>query len=179
MSANIQKVSLVDRGRVVNGGGGASVRSNIWTNDVICLSGDTSCNITNLNIKTTSAIDVYSQSVSGKTANITSVVITNGQAVVSFDPLTETTNIRLNIIDSDVPPEGSNWTEANACASGVTTTTITDSNILTTSIIKAYCENLSGTPVKIISIVATTGQAVLTFDALTEASNIKLLITNV
>ena len=70
------------------------------------------------------------------------------------------------------------WTTPVSCAVGDTTVTIQNANILTTSVIDAYSENASGTPLNIESIVATTGQAVLTFEALEAATNIKLHIMN-
>lgn len=70
------------------------------------------------------------------------------------------------------------WTEPVSCAVGDTTVTIQDENILTTSVIDAFSENASGTPLNIESIVVTTGQAVLTFGELEEATSIKLHIMN-
>jgi hypothetical protein len=70
------------------------------------------------------------------------------------------------------------WTTPVSCAVGDTTVTIQDENILTTSVIDAYSENASGTPLNIESIVVTTGQAVLTFGALEAATTIKLHIMN-
>ena len=70
------------------------------------------------------------------------------------------------------------WTTPVSCAVGDTTVTIQNANILTTSVIDAYSENASGTPLNIESIVATTGQAVLTFGELEEATSIKLHIMN-
>ena len=69
------------------------------------------------------------------------------------------------------------WTTPVSCLVGDTTCTITNSAIHTTSTIKAYSETSSGTPVGYKKIVATEGQAVITFaSALTEAANIKLQI---
>ena len=70
------------------------------------------------------------------------------------------------------------YTDPESCAIGDETCTIEDEAILTTSIIDVYSENSSGTPLNIESIVVTTGQAVLTFEALEEATNIKLHIMN-
>jgi hypothetical protein len=70
------------------------------------------------------------------------------------------------------------WTTPVSCAVGDTTVTIQNVNILTTSVIDAYSENASGTPLNIESIVVTTGQAVLTFDALEEATSFMLHVIN-
>ena len=68
------------------------------------------------------------------------------------------------------------FTSAVSAAIGATTATITDAAILTTSIIDVYCETTSGKPVTIKQVTVTTGQAVLSFDALTEAASFKLWI---
>lgn len=70
------------------------------------------------------------------------------------------------------------WTTPVSCAVGDTTVTIQDVNILTTSKVDPYSENASGTPLNVESCVVTTGQAVLTFGALEEATNITLHIMN-
>lgn len=70
------------------------------------------------------------------------------------------------------------WTSPVAAIIGATSVTITNSNITTASIIDSYCENVSGTPIGINSCVITTGQIVLSFDALTEATNFRIHITN-
>lgn len=154
--------------------GGASVAGK-WTNPVLCETGDTDVTITDSNILTSSAIDVYTQTASGTEVPHSSVVVTAGQAVVTFSSaLEEDAYVRLNILDTS----SQNWTEAVSCDIGDTEATITDDNIYTTSIIKTYCEVASGVPIVPTSTEVTTGQVDLTFDALTEATNIKLLITN-
>jgi len=70
------------------------------------------------------------------------------------------------------------FTEPVECEIGDETCTIEDEAILTTSIIDVYSENDSGTPINIESVVVTRGQAVLTFGALEETTNIKLHIMN-
>lgn len=69
------------------------------------------------------------------------------------------------------------WTTPVSCAVGDTTVTIQDENILTTSVIDDYAENALGKYNR-ESIVVTTGQAVLTFEALEAATTIKLHIMN-
>lgn len=68
------------------------------------------------------------------------------------------------------------WSSAVSQAVGDTTCTITNAAITTSSILDPYCETSSGKPVSIKQITVTTGQAVLTFDALTEAATFKLWI---
>ena len=70
------------------------------------------------------------------------------------------------------------WTSPVACAIGDTTCTITNANIATTSTIDIYNENASGIPIGFSSIVVTTGQIVLTFDALEIATSFKAHIFN-
>ena len=153
---------------------GASVAGK-WTNPVLCETGDTAVTITDSKILTSSAIDVYTQTTSGTEVPHSSVVVTAGQAVVTFSSaLEEDAYVRLNILDTS----SQNWTAAVSCDIGDTEATITDDNIYTTSIIKTYCEVASGVPIVPTSTEVTTGQVDLTFDALTEATNIKLLITN-
>lgn len=153
---------------------GASVAGK-WTNPILCETGDTDVTITDSNILTSSAIDVYTQTTSGTEVPHSSVVVTAGQAVVTFSSaLKKDAYVRLNILDTS----SQNWTETVSCDIGDTEATITDDNIYTTSIIKTYCEVASGVPIVPTSTEVTTGQVDLTFDALTEATNIKLLITN-
>lgn len=68
------------------------------------------------------------------------------------------------------------FTSAVSAAIGATSATITDAAIKTTSIVDDYCETASGKKVPVKQIVITTGQAVLSFDALTEAASFKLWI---
>lgn len=70
------------------------------------------------------------------------------------------------------------YTDPESCAIGDDTCTIEDEAILTTSIIDVYSENDSGTPINIESVVVTTGQAVLSFDALEEATSFMLHVIN-
>ncbi len=73
---------------------------------------------------------------------------------------------------------GGTWTNPVNCAIGDTTATITDANILTTSIIEDYSQNSSGTKINVPEITVTTGQAVLHFDALEEATSFRLYVVN-
>lgn len=73
--------------------------------------------------------------------------------------------------------EQSIWTTPVSCAVGDTTCTIQNVNILTTSIIDYYTENASNTHIDAKQVI-TAGQDVLTFDALEEATNIRLHIIN-
>lgn len=70
------------------------------------------------------------------------------------------------------------YTDPELCAIGDETCTIEDEAILTTSIIDVYSENSSGTPINVESVVVTTGQAVLSFDALEEATSFMLHVIN-
>ena len=64
------------------------------------------------------------------------------------------------------------------CAIGATSATITDASIATTSIIYPYFENASGDAMAYTNITVTTGQAVVSFDALVEATDVYVKITN-
>lgn len=172
--ANIQNVALVDRGRVVTGGGGSSVYSK-WTNPVSCSIGDRTVTIEDNNILTSSAIDVYIQTASGTEVPHNSVEVSAGEAVITFSlALEEAAELRLNILDTT----SKEWSSAVSCSIGATTVTIIDDNLYPTSIVKVYCEVASGTPINVTNITITTGQAVIEFKELEEAANIKLLITN-
>lgn len=70
------------------------------------------------------------------------------------------------------------YTDPELCAIDDESCTIEDEAILTTSIIDVYSENSSGTPINVESIVVTTGQAVLSFDALEEATSFMLHVIN-
>ena len=68
------------------------------------------------------------------------------------------------------------FTTAVSAAVGATSATISDASITTASVIDAYCDTTSGKPVVVKQITVTTGQAVLSFDALTEAASFKLWV---
>lgn len=70
------------------------------------------------------------------------------------------------------------WSSSVSALVDDTTATISDSHITTTSIIEPFYSNSSGDNVVIKNMVATTGQVVLTFDALLETTSFKVRITN-
>lgn len=66
------------------------------------------------------------------------------------------------------------------CAVGSTSVTISDANISTSSTIHVQSQTSSGKPLAWTSVVATTGQAVITFkSALTESTDVRLKILNI
>ena len=69
-------------------------------------------------------------------------------------------------------------TSAVSAAISATTVTITDASIATTSVIDIFSQNTSGTLINVKTCVVTTGQAVLTFDALEEATSFILHVYN-
>ena len=69
-------------------------------------------------------------------------------------------------------------TSAVSAAISATSVTITDAAIATTSTIDIFSETSSGALVNVKSCVVTTGQAVLSFNALEEAASFKLHIYN-
>lgn len=150
----------------------------IWTTIVSCAVGDTTCTISNPVLSTSSIIDPYCQNASGTPVGIASIVVTAGQAVITFnEALTEATDFRINIIDPTVD-YGNIWTDPVACAAGATTCTVTNLNIHTTSVIRVYSQTASGATVGVSSIVASEGSAVLTFSALSEATSFRLRVVN-
>ena len=68
-----------------------------WTTPVSCLTGDTTVTITDANLTTNSTILATScQTASGESAGWSKIVVTNGQAVMTFlKPLTENTEIKI------------------------------------------------------------------------------------
>jgi hypothetical protein len=70
------------------------------------------------------------------------------------------------------------WSESVDCLVGDTTCTILDDRIVETSIIEPFVETASGKSVTCTTITITTGQAVLAFNALTEAATMMVRITN-
>jgi len=70
-----------------------------WTTAVSCAIGDTSVTISDSAITTTSNVKIWSETTSGKPLNYTTVVITTGQAVITFaKALTEVTSVKLQIV---------------------------------------------------------------------------------
>ena len=70
-----------------------------YTSAVSCVTGDTTKTITDSNIHTTSIIDIYPQTASGKFPSVTQAVATEGQLVITFDALEEATDFRLHIVN--------------------------------------------------------------------------------
>lgn len=69
-----------------------------WTSAVSCAIGDTTCTITDAKITTASNISAYSQTASGKPVTYESIVVTTGQAVITFmSALEEVASIKLQI----------------------------------------------------------------------------------
>lgn len=71
----------------------------IWTSATSCAIGDTGVTISNAAITSTSNIKIWSETSSGKPLNYSTIVITTGQAVITFaSALTEATSIKLQIV---------------------------------------------------------------------------------
>lgn len=70
------------------------------------------------------------------------------------------------------------FTSAVSAAIGATSATITDAAITTNSVIDIFSETSSGKLINVKQCVVTTGQAILSFDALEEAASFKLQIFN-
>jgi hypothetical protein len=96
------------------------------------------------------------------------------------DTLTAGTGISIvsNVISATGGGGNDTWSSAVSKAVGSTSVTISDPAIATTSAIDIYCQNTSGTPISLSTVVATTGQVVVSFDALTEATSFKAHIFN-
>ena len=130
---------------------------------------------------TTSGLIEYLRYIFGKLENATGGG--GGGSVVSYTQ-TATSGAECGTITIDgdatkiyapIPFKASSVVSA---ALGATTATITDSAIATTSTIDIFSETSSGALINVKSCVVTTGQAVLTFDALEEAASFKLHIYN-
>ena len=119
------------------------------------------------------------------TANILNVV---DKGCDDLDDRTVGLLNRMDTAETNISTNGSNitslqnsllvFTEPESCDIGDETCTIEDEAILTTSIIDVYSENDSGTPINVESIVVSAGQAVLSFDALEEATSFVLHVVN-
>lgn len=68
------------------------------------------------------------------------------------------------------------WTTPTSASVGATSKTISDANIKTTSNIAVYFQNSNGTPITFTGVAVTNGKAVLSFEALTVATDFKLHI---
>lgn len=72
----------------------------VWTSAASCLVGDTSKTISHTAIKTTSVIKAYSETTSGVPVSYEKIVVSAGQAVITFSAaLTEAASIKLQIIN--------------------------------------------------------------------------------
>ena len=71
--------------------------TDVWSSVVSCVTGDTTCTITNSAIATTSRIEIFPQTVSGKFPSVTQAVATAGQVVLTFDALEEATDFQAHI----------------------------------------------------------------------------------
>lgn len=86
--------------QVTHGSSNVSTYLGIWTSAVSCLTGDTSVTISNTAIHTTSTIKAFSETSSGKPVGYSSIVVSEGKAVVTFaSALTEAAKIRLQILN--------------------------------------------------------------------------------
>lgn len=81
-------------------------------------------------------------------------------------------------IDGERREQSITWSSIVSCAIGDTSATFSNASILTTSIIEPYSQNSSGTPMGYSTITVTVGQVVLAFDALEEATDFRIKITN-
>lgn len=99
----------------------------------------------------------------------------NGTTSVTVDQVYDGTSANAQSGVAIASVVGS-WTTAVTAALGATTVTISDADILTTSIIDIYTENSSNTEPNITGKTISSGQLVLTFDALAEATDFKLHI---
>lgn len=108
-----------------------------------------------------------SSTLSGLT-DVTITSPTDGQSLAYDSVTTKWINVSPN----------HSYSSTVSCLVGDTTCTITDANILTTSIIEPYTQNSSGNPISYTNIAVTTGQAIITFSALEEATDFIVKITN-
>ena len=106
------------------------------------------------------------------------VFSSSGIILYAIDLPTENLTLEAGMFSKSYSKVGEHWTTPVSCSTGDTTCTIIDGEIATTSIIEDWCQNASGTKVVVPQITVTTGQAVLTFDALEEATSFRLHIYN-
>ena len=69
-------------------------------------------------------------------------------------------------------------TSAVSASIGATSATVSDASITTSSVIDIFAQTSSGALINVTSCVVTTGQAVLSFDALEEATSFILHVYN-
>jgi hypothetical protein len=117
----------------------------------------------------------------------TTFEVTNGRGIVSIaktssaglvDTYTITYNDGTTSTFDVTNSNGGVWTTPVNCAIGDTTVTISNSAIHTTSRIFFLTETSGGLNIGYTSIVATEGQAVVTFDALEQATKVQLYVVN-
>lgn len=89
----------------------------------------------------------------------------------------DVTEITNNAVE-EVSEMAGVWTTPALASVGDTSITISDASITTSSIIEVYCQNASGNPISITNMAVTTGQAVLSFYALAEATSFRLHVLN-
>lgn len=124
---------------------------------------------TDINVDDTVGASTVASALSGKADKVTGA--TSGHAA-SLDS-------NGNLTDSGYSASAiGKFSSPVSCAIGATSATITDASITTSSIICPYFENTSGDAMAYTNITVTTGQAVVTFDALTEATDVYVRITN-
>lgn len=70
------------------------------------------------------------------------------------------------------------YTSAVTGSVGATSVTITDASITASSVLELFTQNTSGTPMNYTNVSVTSGSVTYTFDALTEATDFKVRITN-
>lgn len=70
------------------------------------------------------------------------------------------------------------YTSAVTGSVGATSVTITDASITASSVLELFTQNTSGTPMSYTNVSVTSGSVTYTFDALTEATDFKVRITN-
>lgn len=101
---------------------------------------------------------------------------TSGLVATNVQDAIDEVEGRVDTVEATV--NKTSWSSTVSCLVGDTTCTITDADILTTSIIEPYIETASGDAVSYTNITVTTGQVVISFDALVEAADIMVKITN-
>ena len=143
-------------------------------------------NIASITKTSTSGLtDTYTVTLTDGTT--TTFEVTNGRGIVSIaktssaglvDTYTITYNDGTTSTFEVTNSNGGVWTTPVNCAIGDTTVTISNSAIHTTSRIMFFTETSEGKNIGYKTIVATEGQAVVTFDALEQATKVQLYVVN-
>ena len=94
----------------------------------------------------------------------------------SIEEVSDDLSDRIDDVEETL--DKTHYSSAVSCAIDDTTCTIADANITTSSLIEPFYSNTSGDNVVIKNQTVTTGQVVLTFDALLEATSFSVRITN-